>query len=258
MRLSPRGTPRRWSRGPPASRTWRSALRWPPSSSSQFGNVLRNVCSITGAPSAGSCSPTMTLTGTGVALHLGREVALGPGQQVVGEGLPRRGRHRVRDHLVDPGAGEPVAGGEVDDHRAVLVVLGGAGEQAPALVVERHARRGHRADADDPLDALRRLGQHALDGHAAHRVADEAERRPAQLVGEGEGVRGDLVHRVLAGLVDARTVPAVVREDVGEALAVEQLTPVPPAGGRTEPTGQTDDLAWPVADGHVRDRHVLS
>jgi hypothetical protein len=42
------------------------------------------------------------------------------------------------NHLVQPSARKPVAGGEIDDRSAVSWVVGGAVEQVVALLVEWH------------------------------------------------------------------------------------------------------------------------
>jgi len=74
---------------------------------------------------------------------------------------------------------------------------------ARARLAERQPAGRHRGDADEAAYPVRRLEQHMLDRHAAHRVAEQREPVPAEIVGEFDRVGGRLGHRVAAGLAHA-------------------------------------------------------
>ena len=200
-----------------------------------------------------------------VALHVVGEVSTRPGGEVGAERLPGGVIEGEPDHLVQPAAGQPVAGGEVDDGAPVVRVGGRTVEQRPALQIEGHPAGRDRADADEAVHPPGGVGEYPLGGAAAHGVPDHRERVPAEGVGERQGVAGDLRESVVARDPGARAVPAVVQKSPGEALGVDQVRQPAPALRRPEPPVQGQHLARAptdhdrtavgVTDADVADRH---
>ena len=149
----------------------------------------------------------------------------------------------------------PAPGGEVDDHLPVFPAGGGAGEQRPFVLAERQAAGRDGRHADEPPDPVRRLQQHVLDRDAAHRVPDQREPVPAEVVGQGDRVGGGLGHRVRARLPAARPVAAQIGEHVGEIGGVQVLGEVAPAARGAEPAVQGEDVMVPRSDRDVRATH---
>ena len=162
---------------------------------------------------------------------------------------------RVPDDQVDEAGGQAAAGRVVDDHRAAGRAARGGGEQRPLRLAERQAAGRDRRHADQAAHPVRRLVEHVLYRHAAHRVADQAEPVPAEGVGQGDRVGGGLGHGELAWLVAAGAVAAQVREDVGELRGVEVVGQVAPAEGGAEPAVQRDDVVVTGPDRHIRASH---
>jgi len=183
-----------------------------------------------------------------VPAHLVGEVVPGPGIQVAAERLRAGVIHRVLHDVLDKRGRQAAAGGHVDDRRAVLPGFRRTGEQRPALVVERHAGGGHRGQRDEPPHPVRGGQQHVLDGLAGHRVPNQREPVPAELVGQRERVGGGFRHGVVTGHVPAAAVAAQVGEHVAERRRVQVVGQRTPAAGRAEPAVQGDDMVITRAD----------
>ncbi len=183
-----------------------------------------------------------------VARHLVREVCARPCLQVAPEGLLRRVLPRLRHQVLHPRLAVAVAGGGVDDGRAVGVLGRRTLEELPARVVERRRRRAYGTDADDRAHPLRGAGGDAQRGGPAHRVPDEREPLHARGVQPRQDVVGDLAERVLACFAEAFAIPAVVdpgdravlaggpRQQLGE-VGAPPLAPAEPTVQRADRVG---------------------
>ena len=88
-------------------------------------------------------------------------------------------------------------------------------------VIHRHPGGRDRVERDQAPHPARGLQQHVLDRLAAHRVPDQREPVPAELVGQRDGVRRGLLHGEVARDIPAAAVAAQVHEHVGVRGRVE-------------------------------------
>ena len=79
-----------------------------------------------------------------------------------------------------------------------------------------------------------------LDGLARHRVPDQGEPLPPQLIGERQRIGGGLAHGEFPGHVLARAVPAQVHERPGVLVAVQVIGQRAPSPGGPKPPVQRE------------------
>ncbi|MNP01939.1 hypothetical protein D3C76_937680 [compost metagenome] len=124
----------------------------------------------------------------------------------------------------------------------------GFAQQGPALRGKRRATSGYRGQQHHRHQTLGSMGLEPLRCHASHGMADHAEVRPVQQVGQVQHIPGDLLHGEWPWRLAPRAIAATIHEGIGEALRVKPAVQRIEQRGTGHPAVHHDHLVRPVAE----------
>ncbi len=221
-------------------------------SSRAFGKSGSQVCSTVSAPSAGSCSPTATRTGSSLPRTSSAKSAPAQASSTRAKASTSAVLERPVDDAVDEDGGVAVAGREVDDAETVVAALGGAPEEARPSSSKGVGIAPTGLMPDEPLDAVAARGPAPAGPRRRPSSGRRARRLGAKLVGDGEEVARRLVEGLVSLLASAVTEAAHVGEDPRANPRVEVVDERAPALRGAEPAVGQQDGARAGPDDVVR------